>query len=133
MPLPPQKFREIVFLLLYTQDFPVSDEEGLVSMVIHELKVSHKDVLEASVVVQKIAKKKEMIDEMITQTSTSYSFRRIQTVEKNILRLALYELFVDKKLSHDIVLSEAKRLTRKFSTKEAQNFVFAVLDALLKK
>ena len=133
MSLPPQKFREIVFLLVYTRDFPLSDEEELVLMIMQELKVSRNDVLQAASIVDKILQKKDIIDEMITHVSTSYSFRRIQTVEKNILRLAVYELFIDKKLPSEIVMSEAKRLTRKFSTTEAQNFVFAVLDALFKR
>lgn len=131
MSLPPQKLREIVFLILYAKDF-TSPAEELIPLIMHELKVSNKHVQEAFVIADEIGQYKTQIDQMIGKASDAYELHRIQTVEKNVLRLAVYELLIKKELPQKVVIAEAKRLTKKFSTKEAQVFVYALLETLLR-
>ena len=89
MSLPPQKYREIVFLLLYSSDFPSFDGEETALMVMGELKVTKKSVSQARERVEQIGTKLPEIDEKISAASTEYSFERISRVEKSILRLGL--------------------------------------------
>ena len=130
MALAPQKFREIVFLLLYTHEFPGSSQEETVLMIMQELKVTKRSVLEASGKVEKILEKIETIDKMIAGTATDYSFDRISRIEKTVLRLALYEILFEKSVPPKVAIAEAIRLTRKFGTPEGAHFVNAVTDAI---
>lgn len=132
MALQPQKFREIVFQLLYGRDMGRASEENMVELCSNELKVTKKNVKEAQEVVNKICSKLEEIDSQITQTSYAYTFERIPGVERNILRQAIYDLLYNKTLPHQIVIAEALRLAKKFSTKESASFVNAILDCLYK-
>ncbi len=132
MALPPQKFREIVFLILFTSDFSTSETEETALMLMNELKVTKKSVMEAHEVVKQISLKLEEIDAKITCYSTDYSFERISRVEKTILRLGLYEFLFCKDLPPLVAIAEAIRLTRKFGTPESSNFVNAVFDRLYK-
>ena len=50
--------------------------------------------------------------------------------ERNILRLAIFELMLEQQLPESVVFAEAKRLARKFSTKEAAGLIHALLGAL---
>ncbi|MBA3814946.1 MAG: transcription antitermination factor NusB [Parachlamydiaceae bacterium] len=133
MSVPAQKFREAVFQLLYSYDVGRGDEDDMVDLIMHELAITKKVTKEALSRVEKILKKLSEIDAMIGKTSQSYTFERIQSVERNVLRLGLYELLFDDEIPPKVALAEAMRMTRKFGTKESASFVNAILDALYKQ
>jgi transcription antitermination protein NusB len=132
MSLPAQKFREIVFQLLYSYDMGRATDENMLSLLSDELAVTKKSVKEAQVRVHKILNNLETIDALITKTSHSYAFERIQSVERNILRMSVFELLFDGEIPDKVAIVEAMRLARKFSTKESASFVNAILDVLYK-
>ena len=85
MALPPQKFREIVFLILFSSEFqPDLDETSL--MLMAELKVTKRAVLEAYDRASQILSNLAEIDEKIRLTSQEYQFDRISSSEKCALR-----------------------------------------------
>ncbi len=133
MSLAPQKFREIILQLLYSFDMNEAENPELVPMIMKELLVTKKSVQSAQEKVQKIVAKLPEIDLLITEAARSYLFERIQRVERNVLRIAVFELFVEKELPEKVIISEGIRLTRKFGTPEAASFVNAVLDTLYKQ
>lgn len=132
MSLDVKKFREMVFQMLYSCDSSGTEEMDLVAMMMHELKVTKKAASEAYNRVQTILKDLPEIDEKIRGVSTEYQFKRISSVEKNLLRLGVYELFYDKGLPPKVVIAEAIRLCRKFGTPESSQFVNAILDLIYK-
>jgi N utilization substance protein B len=133
MTLPQQKFREIVLLLLYSHDFSDGDEEDSSALVMQELKVSKKYLLQAQELRRSIESKFEELDQRIKETATSYEFERIPRIERNILRLGAYELLYSPQIPGKVAISEAIRLSRKFASPESATFVNAVLDAIYKK
>jgi len=133
MALPQQKFREIVFLLLYSHDMGKASDEETLKLIMKELEVTKKSVTSAQERMFLILEKQDELDKMITSVSTSYEFERIQSVERNVLRLGVFELFFDTEVPPKVAIAEAMRLTRKFSTPESSNFVNALLDTLYKK
>lgn len=132
MPVPMQKFREAVFQMLYSYDIGGSEEEDIIELLMKELAISKKVLLDAQERVLLIRTHLQKIDKMIANTSQSYAFDRIQSVERNILRLGIYELFYDNTIPAKVALAEAMRLTRKFGTREAASFVNAILDNVYK-
>ena len=132
MPLPPQKFREAVFQVLFMSDFaPVPDE--MVHFMMGELKTTRREISLAIDRVKSILEKKEPIDEAISLQSTEYSLERISKVELAVLRLGLYELLFDATIPAKVAIAEGIRLTRKFGTNESAQFINAILDAVHKK
>jgi N utilization substance protein B len=131
MPISPQKFREIVFQLLYSDDFGGSAD--VIEMLMAQLAVTKRIVREASIFKDKILGKKAEIDEAIRTHSAAYEFERIPRVERNVLRLSIYELLFSSDIPPKVAIAEAIRLARKFATSEAATFVNAVLDSIYKK
>jgi N utilization substance protein B len=131
MALPPQKFREAVFQILYSADFDVAVEE-IVPFMMHELKTTRRAMSDAQSRVNSILFKKEEIDALISTRSTEYSFERISRVEKTILRLGIYEILFDPSIPPLVAIAEAIRLCRKFATPESSQFVNAILDGVYK-
>lgn len=125
-----QKFREIVFQLLYSEDIAHPNESLMTKLMMGELAVSKKNVRLAQERVQMIKEHLPEIDSLITSISISYDFNRIQIVTKNILRLAIFELLFDDQVPSKVAIAEAIRLSRKFNTPESASFVNAILDHL---
>lgn len=133
MSIPQQKFREIVFVLLYSQDRWNCEISQIAPLVMQELSVTKKNIYLAQEKVQKILDKQDEIDALIAKTSQEYHFDRIQTVEKNVLRLGVYELLFDDQVPPKVAIAEAIRLSRKFSTPQSATFVNALLDHIFQE
>ena len=74
---------------------------------------------------------KESIDEAITAASTKWRIERMPIVDRNILRLGVYELRTDT-LPIAVVISQAVELAKKFSTAKSSAFVNGVLSGVAK-
>jgi N utilization substance protein B len=132
MPVPIQKFREIVFQMLYSYDIGGPTEEDVQDLLMKELAVTRKTVKQAQEKVDDIRQKLKEIDKIILKTCVSYEFDRIQTVEKNILRLSIFEMLHDTGIPPKVAISEGMRLARKFGSPESAGFINAVLDNIYK-
>ena len=132
MALSPQKSREIVFQLLYSHDFLLGEGDDMIDFMMEQLSVTKKSMKEAEERYKQISSHLVEIDEQICRFSLAYDFDRIGRVEKSILRLGVYELCHQEVVPSKVAISEAIRLTRKFSTSESGSFINAVLDSILK-
>jgi N utilization substance protein B len=74
------------------------------------------------------AKESEALDKAITEAATNWRFERIAAVDKNILRLAAFELLRDLQTPSAVVLDEAIDLAKRFGEKDSASFVNGVLD-----
>ncbi len=72
------------------------------------------------------------IDALLTQNATNWKLSRMAAVDRNILRLAIYEL-TQTATPVSIVLDEAIVLARKFGADSSPGFVNGVLDAVARQ
>lgn len=128
--IPAQKFRELVFQMLYSRDIGNSSDEQMLPLLSQELAIAKSVVRQAQQRVHTLFDHLADIDAKISKASLSYDFDRIQTVERNIIRLGAFELLFDDDIPPKVAISEAIRLSKKFSTKESAAFVNAILNAL---
>lgn len=128
MPVPIQKFREIILQLLYSYDIGQSEDDDLVPLIMQEVAVSKRIVKEAQLKAKQVLDKRLEIDHIISKTCSSYSFERIHSVERNVLRLGVYEILHDPNIPPKVAIAEAIRLAKKFGSPESITFVNAILD-----
>ncbi len=133
MSLPLKKAREIVYLILYTLDLHREGLMELEKLLRAELKISKKQYLDAFDRAIKIEENLPSIDVNIERISTAYPFDRIQTVEKNLIRLGVYEILFDADIPPKVAITEAIRLAKKFGTSASSQFVNAILDNIYKE
>ena len=69
------------------------------------------------------------IDELITKHAEHWRLSRMAAVDRNILRLAIYE-FLYEEVPKRVVINEALEVTKRFSSPDAVQFVNGVLDAV---
>lgn len=72
------------------------------------------------------------IDERITGCLVNFQFSRLATVDRNILRVAVYELIHTQTLSPAIVINEAIEIAKKFGGEKSGGFVNGILDRIKK-
>jgi len=71
------------------------------------------------------------IDEQITRHAEHWKIQRMPSVDRNILRLAVYEM-LHTETPAAVAIDEALELARRFSGEESVHFVNGVLDAIRK-
>lgn len=83
------------------------------------------------ILAQGVASQVAEIDRRITEKSEHWRLDRMSPVDRNILRLAIYEM-TELETPAPIVIDEALELARRFSGDESVSFVNGVLDAVHK-
>lgn len=72
------------------------------------------------------------IDKQIETKAANWRLERMAAVDRNILRMAVYELSLNQ-LPAPIIIDEALELARQFSNHESISFINGVLDAVYKQ
>ncbi len=72
------------------------------------------------------------LDTMIEATAVNWTLARMPIVDRNILRLSLYELVWVPDVPAKVTLNEAIELAKTFADDEARRFVNGILDNVLK-
>ncbi len=70
------------------------------------------------------------IDQMIAQCAEHWDLERMAVVDRNLLRLAIYELAWSAEVPPKVAINEAIEIAKKFGTKESSRFINGVLDKI---
>jgi N utilization substance protein B len=83
--------------------------------------------------VRGILARRDEIDGLIHQASKNWRIDRMGVVDRNILRIAVFEMLEDALLTPGIVINEALEIAKRFGGEESVVFINGVLDALGRK
>jgi N utilization substance protein B len=75
-------------------------------------------------------RKLKEIDKVIQQHTKNWRLNRMAVVDRNILRLAVFEFLWGDKTPGTVVINEALEIAKKFSTHESAQFVNGILDSI---
>jgi len=76
---------------------------------------------------------RDEIDELIRGQADNWRLERMPAVDRNILRLALYEILYEGDTPHLVVVDEAIELAKKFGSEQSGRFINGLLDGFLRK
>ena len=119
-----RRARKQAFLVLYQSDV----NESPVEATFERWRSYRGDLEEYAVrLARGVEREREDLDAVLSEVSVGWPVHRMNAVDRNILRLALYEMrFVDD-VPSDIAVGEAVELAKGFSGEEAPTFVAGVL------
>jgi len=87
------------------------------------------DVAEfASALVTGVVEKQEDIDKRIQEASHHWKLERMARVDRNVLRLAVFELLFRDDIPKKVTLNEAIEIAKRFGTEDSGSFINGVLD-----
>ena len=78
--------------------------------------------------VRGVSARRDELDEILANLSRNWRLERIALVERNVIRLALYELKYVEPVPVNVVLNEAVELAKRYGTAEGAAFVNGLLD-----
>lgn len=87
----------------------------------------------AETLVRGTKQRQAAIDELIVRAAEHWDLDRMAVVDRNILRLAVYELVWHTDIPPKVAINEAIEIAKKFGTAESSRFVNGVLDRIHKE
>ena len=96
-----------------------------------KLNSSEREVLQfATKLVQGTLEHREAIDAKLQSVTRNWDLRRMAVVDRNVLRMAVYELMLCQDVPHKVAINEAIEIGKKFSTANSGGFVNGILDRI---
>lgn len=80
-----------------------------------------------------IRERQPEIDRMLGEKTIGWKFERLALLDRNILRLGVYELLYFDDVPAEVALDEAIELAKKFGTEQARRFINGILDRIWKE
>ena len=80
--------------------------------------------------VQGVVAHQEEIDGWIKKFTANYELGRLAAVDRNILRVAIYEMFHELDVAPVVIINEAIEVAKKFGTEKSGGFVNGILDRI---
>lgn len=86
----------------------------------------------AKELVKLVVNHREEIDNIVPKYLKNWRYDRILSIDRNILRLGVAELFFREDIPYKVTINEAIELAKKFGDKKSGSFVNGVLDSIVK-
>ena len=83
--------------------------------------------------VQRVEEHREEIDRRIEERAEGWPLERLHSVDRNLLRLAIYELLYEEDVPPEVVIDEAVELAKKYGTERSPAFINGILDRIYKE
>lgn len=84
-------------------------------------------------VIQGLESKCSEIDKLIAEKAEGWRLERLHSVDRNILRLAIYELCYREDVPPQAIIDEAVELAKKYSSEHSPVFINGILDRIWKE
>jgi N utilization substance protein B len=75
------------------------------------------------------SKRMEM-DRLITGSTEHWRLERMAVVDRNVLRMAVYEMVTEKETPAVVIIDEAIEVAKKFGSADSGGFINGILDAI---
>ncbi len=135
--------REMTVQSLYQMEMNEVSAEEAVNMVLEEanhdneanMEITDENNLKQFVIelVEETYKIKEYIDNMLAQYLKGYQMDRLSRVDRQVLRLAAYEMVFREDVPPKVVINEAIELSKHFGMEDSGKFVNGVLGKMIKE
>ncbi|MBI5827454.1 MAG: transcription antitermination factor NusB [Deltaproteobacteria bacterium] len=123
-----RKARESALQILYRIDIAEGGSDEALGPEMHGLAPGSEARRYCSEIVKGVAAEKEAIDREIEKYSENWSVERMAVVDRNILRVAVYELIFSRDVPYKVVIDEAVELAKRYGSEDSGAFINGVLD-----
>jgi len=125
-----RKAREAALQALYEIDASRHNAEKVITRIAIELNLPEEGVDFAGSLVTGIISNIQEIDRTIKNFAPAWPLDQISIVDRNILRLAIFEIIIDNKVPLKVAINEAIELAKSFGTDNSSKFINGVLGSV---
>jgi len=125
-----RKARIIALKALYELDTVAHQPEDILARLLDEAAAPPEVGAFARELVTSVLAHQEEIDEVIRQKAPAWPLEQVAVVDRNILRLAIFEILLDNRVPVRAAINEAVELAKAFGGESSPKFVNGVLGAV---
>jgi len=120
----------LAFQALYEIDSTGHEVEQALDNLLADGGLSEENANFTRELVNGVVRNREEIDQHIKRFAPAWPIEQIAAVDKNILRLAIFEILLDNKVPTKVAINEAVELAKTFGSDNSSRFVNGVLGAV---
>jgi len=125
-----RKARGLALQALYEIDSTGHSAEGVLKRLLVGEKLTEENAEFVHDTVIGVIQNKEKIDKSIKEFAQAWPLEQMPAIDRNILRLAIFEILVDNKVPIKVAINEAVELAKTFGADSSSKFVNGVLGSV---
>lgn len=125
-----RKARIVALQSLFELDTVGHEPADCVARIAEEVSASKEITAYAQELVSGVMENQQRIDEIIAEAAPAWPLDQIAATDRNILRLAIYEIVIDNKVPMRAAINEAVELAKKYGGDNSPRFVNGVLGSV---
>ncbi len=129
--------REIALQFLFQEDFTIGSEQMFgydlaerFELFCNLFQANKKARPYALLLLQGVSSKLERLDELIGEAATNWRLARIAPTDRNLLRIAVFEMLDMDDVPPQVAINEAVEIAKRFAGDDSPKFINGVLDAI---
>ena len=127
-----REIREEIFKLLFERELIDNNIEKRIEEVIEKEEIIKEDQIEfLKNYTKNIIKNEEFLIEKIKETLEGWTYERLGTLEKVLLKFSFYEIIVEK-VGYEIAINETLEIAKKYAYNDTKEFLNGILAKLVK-
>jgi N utilization substance protein B len=125
-----RKSRELAMQALFYMDMSQDDSNEMLERFCDNFSPPEKMVPFFLKLVKGVVQGKVEIDSILERFSDNWKLNRMSCVDRNTMRIAVYELLYCHDIPYKVSINEAIDMGKKFGTKESGAFINGILDSI---
>ena len=128
-----RKARELALQMLFQHDMS-GNEPDMIITTFEDLQKSKANTREFAVkIFRGTVDHLSEIDDMIQAQAENWRLSRMAVVDRNIIRMSVYEFLHENDTPKLVIIDEAIEIAKKFGTQKSSQFINGILDGILKR
>ena len=125
-----RKARTLALQALYEVDSVGHEVQGVLTYLLAKEGLSEENVTFARELVNGVIQNRDLIDHNIQKFAPAWPVEQIAVIDRNILRLAIFEILLNNKTPFKVAINEAIELAKTFGSGSSSKFVNGVLGSV---
>ncbi len=125
-----RKARIVALQALYEIDTTKHKPDDVVKVQSAEAELTEENTTFVQELISGVVANRAKIDENIRRFASSWPLEQLSVIDRNILRLAIFEILFDNKVSLKVSINEAVELAKAFGSDNSAKFVNGVLGSV---
>jgi N utilization substance protein B len=125
--------RERALMVLFQVDVGSADPENAFAWMDDAFGILNKNYDFAHRLVSGVLEHQQAVDQVIAGLSKDWKFERVAGVDRNIMRMALYEIFYSPDVPDNVAVNEAVELAKTYGSEDSGRFINGILGKVLEK
>ncbi|MGD0355051.1 MAG: transcription antitermination factor NusB [Dehalococcoidia bacterium] len=123
--------RIIALQALFELEFAANSPDTILERTVKEQEFKGEAADFAALLLHGVVDNRQLLDSTIARYAPTFPVDQLAPMDRNILRLALFEILVNKKTPPKVAINEAVELAKEFSADTSPKFVNGVLGSVI--